>query len=83
MESNSVGSWIAFQREQSGISQHTLSVQFGVNQSVIAKMELGIRKITFIELLRICDILNVDTKDLLDFVKQSYNELRHGSLWQR
>ena len=53
-------------RESKGISQYRLAELTGINRSTIKRYEENyIRKISFDNLIKICEALNIDIKELL------------------
>lgn len=61
-----VGNKIKEIRESKGISQYRLAQITGINRSTIKRYEENyIRKISFNNLLKICEALNIDIKELL------------------
>lgn len=61
-----IGSKIKEMREAKGISQYRLAQITGINRSTIKRYEENyIRKISFDNLIKICEALNIDIKELL------------------
>ena len=53
-------------RESKGISQYRLAELTGINRSTINRYENGsIQKISFDNLLRICEALEIDIKEII------------------
>ena len=53
-------------RESKGISQYRLAVLTGINRSTINRYENGsIQKISFDNLLKICEALETDIKNII------------------
>ena len=53
-------------RENKGISQYKLAELTGINRSTINRYENGsIQKISFDNLLRICEALEIDIKEII------------------
>lgn len=55
-----VGQRLAAARTEAAISQAAAAAQLGLAQSAIAKMELGVRLLTFIEALDLANLYGVD-----------------------
>lgn len=60
----SLGRRLAAAREAAGLSQSQAARTLGVPQSRIAKVELGIRHLQFIEGLRLADLYSLSPADL-------------------
>ena len=61
--------WIISQRLLSGFTQLELSEALSKPQSYISKIETLDRRIDIIETIDICNLLNVDVKELIDIIK--------------
>ncbi len=53
-------------RLRRGLTQAEVSEKLGRPQSFVAKIENGERRLEFTEALRLCAILEIDPKDLID-----------------
>ena len=61
-----IGNKIKEIREEKGISQYRLAQLTGINRSTINRYENGlIQKASFDNLLKICEALEVDIKDII------------------
>jgi len=58
-EARTIGRRLAEARESAGLSQLEVARQLGVPQSSIAKLELGLRQLRFIEGLRLAEIYGI------------------------
>ena len=59
-------------RENGGLTQAGLSKTLGKPQSYVSKYESGERKLDFVEVLKICEALNVSMQELLErYAQQS------------
>lgn len=59
-------------RENNGLTQAGLSKTLGKPQSYVSKYESRERKLDFVEVLKICEALNVSVQELLErYVQQS------------
>lgn len=59
-------------RENNSLTQAGLSKTLGKPQSYVSKYESGERKLDFIEVLKICEALNVSMQELLErYAQQS------------
>ena len=57
-------------RESKGISQYRLAELTGINRSTINRYENGsIQKISFDNLLKICEALEIDIKEIIEKLK--------------
>lgn len=56
-------------REDAELRQIDVAESLGVPQSYVAKVESGERKITFIEVLDLCNAIGLDPQDLIDRLK--------------
>ena len=52
-------------RLEAGLTQDELAANIGVTQSVVSKMETGERRLDLIEVLAICDAMQISQQDLL------------------
>lgn len=52
-------------REERGLSQAELGMLIGQDQTFISKYEKGIRRLDIMEMLDICQVLEIDINDLL------------------
>jgi len=68
-------------REKKGISQEYLGTQLGMNQSSIAKIEGGRRKLTLTEFLIICNVLDVDFQEIANELEKIYQITKSKSFW--
>lgn len=59
-----LGSRLAAAREQAGLTQLAAAKMMGIPQSRIAKIELGIRQLGFLEGLRLAEIYGIESRDL-------------------
>ena len=50
------------ERERVGVTQQVLGERIGVPQSIISKMESGERRLDVIEVMEICEALEIDSK---------------------
>ena len=61
-----IGNKIKEIREEKGISQYRLAQLTGINRSTINRYENGlIQKISFDNLLKICEALEIDIKNII------------------
>ena len=61
-----IGNKIKEIREEKGISQYRLAELTGINRSTINRYENGlIQKVSFDNLLKICEALEVDIKNII------------------
>ena len=61
-----IGNKIKEIREEKGISQYRLAQLTGINRSTINRYEKGlIQKVSFDNLLKICEALEVDIKNII------------------
>jgi transcriptional regulator with XRE-family HTH domain len=61
-----IGNKIKEIREEKGISQYRLAQLTGINRSTINRYENGlIQKVSFDNLLKICEALEVDIKNII------------------
>jgi transcriptional regulator with XRE-family HTH domain len=61
-----IGNKIKEVREEKGISQYRLAQLTGINRSTINRYENGlIQKVSFDNLLKICEALEVDIKNII------------------
>ena len=61
-----IGKKIKEIREEKGISQYRLAQLTGINRSTINRYENGlIQKVSFDNLLKICEALEVDIKNII------------------
>ena len=61
-----IGEKIKELREDKGISQYRLAELTGINRSTINRYENGsIQKISFDNLLKICEALEIDIKEII------------------
>lgn len=54
-------------REERGITQMQLAEKLGVNQTFVSKVEICERRLDIVELLTICEILEIP---FVDFIKE-------------
>ena len=52
-------------RKSAGLSQHELAVRLKTSQTVIARIELGERRIDVIEFIDLARALRIDPRDIL------------------
>ena len=64
-----LGRAIAEFRASRGMSQEELAAQLGRNQSVVAKLELGVRRLDVVELVVLARVMKVDASDLFKKVE--------------
>lgn len=61
-----IGNKIKEIREEKGISQYRLAQLTGINRSTINRYENGlIQKVSFNNLLKICEALEIDIKEII------------------
>ena len=61
-----IGNKIKEIREEKGISQYRLAQLTGINRSTINRYENGlIQKVSFDNLLKICEALEIDIKNII------------------
>jgi len=65
-----LGSRIKRLREELGISQQRLAVFLGVSRSTISQIEIGVRKVSADELLKLSEIFNISVEQLLGLRKE-------------
>lgn len=63
-----VGNAIRELRKQQGISQESLALSAGIDRSYLGGIERGEHNIALVNLIKVCNALNIK---LLDLVKQS------------
>jgi transcriptional regulator with XRE-family HTH domain len=61
-------------RVNSGLRQIDLADKLNVNQSFISKIESGERRIDIIELIEICESIDVSIVDFIEKLSQKLNE---------
>jgi transcriptional regulator with XRE-family HTH domain len=61
-------------RVNSGLRQVDLAAKLNVNQSFISKIESGERRIDVIELIEICESIDVNIVDFIIKLEQKLNE---------
>ena len=54
-------------REEKGVTQMQLAEKLGVNQTFVSKVEICERRLDIVELLTICEILEIP---FVDFIKE-------------
>ena len=54
-------------REEKGVTQMQLAERLGVNQTFVSKVEICERRLDIVELLTICEILEIS---FVDFIKE-------------
>ncbi len=59
-----LGTRLTVAREQAGLTQAAAAKELGIPQSRIAKIELGVRQLGFLEGLRLAALYEVDPMDL-------------------
>jgi transcriptional regulator with XRE-family HTH domain len=52
-------------REHANMTQNQLAQQLGTDQTAISKIETGERRLDFIELRNICNVLNIDLQSFI------------------
>ena len=65
-----LGSRIKRLREELGISQQRLAALLGVSRSTISQIEIGVRKVSADELLKLSEIFNISVEQLLGLRKE-------------
>lgn len=76
MENKELVSKIASLRSGAGLTQLELSQKVGVTESTIANWETGRSDLKWIEkVIRLCDALNCQPKDLIAYQKVSHTEI--------
>lgn len=66
-----LGRAIADARGKAGLSQYELADRMGVHQTLIAKVEVGRRRIDVIEFLELMRALGLDHREVLDGLRRS------------
>lgn len=61
-----IGKLVKHKRQQLGLSQDDFSEKAGLHRTYISQFELGLRNPTFTTLVKICDALGVELKELLN-----------------
>ncbi len=64
-----LGERIRHIRKERGITQIIFAEKANVNDNLIGRIERGERTATFIQLIKIAEVLEVQLTDLLDFTK--------------
>jgi len=65
MNSKNVGKYLKEVREHNEITQEELANAIEVGRDAIVRIEKGIRKVSFLELEKICKVLNIEMDELL------------------
>ncbi|WP_421118604.1 helix-turn-helix domain-containing protein [Aquihabitans daechungensis] len=78
-----LGGHLQAERERSGLSQDALAQQFGVDQSLISRVERGQRRVSVEEFLLWADLVGADPVALFGTVAQRWEQTRRrtGSIW--
>ncbi len=73
-----VGKQLAFIRKKLGLSQDHVALNAGITQCYLSDAERGKRNITLKVLYSLAKVLNVETKELLDFCSSIIAERTSG-----
>ena len=73
MESKNVGKQIKKIREHKDITQEELAKRIKIGRDAVIRIEKGNRKISYIELEKICEVLNIDIEELLEKKEDNVN----------
>ena len=73
MNSKNVGKYLRDVREHNEITQEELANAIEVGRDAIVRIEKGIRKVSFLELEKICRVLNIEMDELLSNENDSSN----------
>ena len=52
-------------REAAGVSQEQLAKQVGWDQTYVSKIERGVRRVDVVELIGICDAIDINAADFM------------------
>lgn len=58
-------------RETAGLTQEQLAKRMGWNQTFVSKIERGVRRLDLVELIAICDVLNIDATTFVKRLQQN------------
>lgn len=63
--------WLTSKRLLAGLTQQQLSMQLGRPQSFVSKYENGERRLDFIEVLDICELIQADPHELITLANKN------------
>jgi len=63
-----IGKRIKSIRVTKGLSQEFVAEHLGINQSTLARMEMGNPKLDSKQLISLCEVLEIDLEELIGFV---------------
>ncbi|MCJ8289997.1 MAG: helix-turn-helix transcriptional regulator [Crocinitomicaceae bacterium] len=79
MFESEVGTWLASCRQSKGLSQEALGTMIGKGQSDIAKVELGKRRVSLVEVIEWMDALSISRSELILFLDNFFNNVNTKS----
>jgi transcriptional regulator with XRE-family HTH domain len=59
-------------REAAGMSQEQLAKQLGWDQTYVSKIERGVRRVDVVELIGICDAIDINAADFMKTLLQKF-----------
>jgi len=63
-------------REAAGLTQRVLAARMSINQSIIAKIESGERRLDVVEFLKLCEAIGVDAREIIGRVMERHETKR-------
>ena len=63
-----IGQAIMKMRKEQGLKQKELNEQMGMGRSWLSDVERGKQKITFNDVIKLCELMNVDIDELSEYI---------------